>query len=79
MWITRFNRKQSLKILPYPEMYFGKVAGCWVREIRPLQQRWVTNEELYANHFTQQRLLAGGFEKHEAVNYFLMVMGVEAG
>lgn len=54
-----------------------KVAGCWVRGIRPFRLSWLTNEALYANCYTQQWLLAAGFEKHEAVNYFLMMGGGE--
>lgn len=34
---------------------------------------WLTNKALYANCYAQQWLLAAGFEKREALNYFLMM------
>ena len=52
---------------------YGIHAGCWVRGIRLFRLSWLTNKALYANCYTQQWLLAAGFEKREAVNYFLMM------
>lgn len=63
--------------ISYQAVYFVKAAGCWVRGIRPFRLSWLTNEALYANCHTQQWLLAAGFEKREAVNYFLMMGGGE--